>query len=131
MAFATIADLEEYTGIDPAPSDSQRLLDRASEFIEYLMLDNYNSLNALHVEAAKKATCAQVEYWIEAGENLSVTGNLRGYSSGDLSMQFGGKDGATSGTGHLADRARIHLNKECLLYRGFRNKNTEESGYYI
>lgn len=121
MAYATTDDLKVYLYLDTAPDGSERLLERASELIELLMYDNYDSTKVNHVEAAKKATCAQVEYWLESGEGINVTGPLRGYKSGDLSMQFGGKDGATSGAGHLAARASIHLNKEGLLYRGVKS----------
>ena len=121
MAYADIEDLKAYLYVAVVPDSSERLLERASELIELLMYDNYDSTLANHVAAAKKATCAQVEYWIESGEGINVTGPLKGYKSGDLSMQFGGKEGATSGAGHLAARASIHLNKEGLLYRGVKS----------
>jgi hypothetical protein len=110
--FATTEELAAYLGIaeEALPDNAVRLLARASEAVAYMMQSNYISTNAAHVESAMKATCAQVEYWIENGENI---GMAKSFSLGDLSMSFGEK-----GPSMLAPRAIQYLNYEGLRYSG-------------
>lgn len=122
MAYATTTDLAEYLGVTVGelPSDAERLLDRASELVEHAMFNNYDSSITEHVEAAKKATCAQVEFWNNIGEGTAIVGrNIEGYKSGDLSMSFG--KGSNSSVDKLSSRATLHLGRHGLLYRGVKN----------
>lgn len=120
MSFATTTDLAEYLDVtvNSLPSDSGRQLARASELVEYAVFNNYDGAKANHVEAVRKATCAQVEFWMNIGESIAIIGKgLKGYKSGDLSMDFGGSNSESS-MNKLSSRATIHLGREGLLYRG-------------
>lgn len=115
--FATNEDLAEYLNIEVnnIPPDSERLLQRASELVKQTTLNNIDIYNIKHLEAAKFAVCAQIEYWIYAGENISIIGNVASYSLDDLSMNFG--DNIIQ-QGSLCKRAIAYLNHQGLLYRG-------------
>jgi hypothetical protein len=110
--YATTDELAVYLGIaeEALPENAVRMLARASDLVTYLMGSNYLSTNAAHVESAMMATCAQVEYWIENGENV---GSASSFSLGDLSMNFG-----ANGPAKVAPRASQYLNHEGLRYTG-------------
>lgn len=112
--YATQEDLKEYLSIEKDVPDSQRLLKRASDFIHYLISRNFRPSSVKHKEAAKLATCAQVEYWLEAGESTAITGSFKSFSLGDLSMDYGDSNSTVS----LSSRSQHYLNMEGLLYRG-------------
>lgn len=117
--YATLADLATYLGVSEAnlPSNSQRLLVRASELIKQATLSNIISTNANHLEAAKLATCAQVEFWNSVDESTAIVGNLKSFKLDDLSMDF---DTPQAYSGSVCMRARAYLNDQSLLYRGVR-----------
>lgn len=98
----------------PAPPEAERLLKRASEAIDALTLGRIDPNNPEHLEAAQKATCAQVERMLELGENMEVTGRPKSFSIGNFSMDFG----SGGGFSELAPRARQYLFLAGLLYRG-------------
>lgn len=117
--YATKENLAEFLDIvvEDLPSDSNRLLKRASEMVQQAILENYNSANTKHVEAAKLAVCSQVEYWQNMGEASSIIGTVQNFSLGSLTMNF---DENKKGGNVLCDRARNFLNQQGLLYRGVR-----------
>jgi hypothetical protein len=112
MAYATTADLATYLGIPEAdlPADSTRQLQRASELLDYATMGRTTATET--ADAAKSATMAQVEFWLEAGEESDIYGskNFRSHSIGGVSIQ-----GRIS---ELAPRAKRILSAEGLLYRG-------------
>lgn len=114
MAYATEADLVEYLGVSEAdlPTDAGRLLERASEDIDYWTLGR-----ATQSEATKLAACAQVEMWLEFGEESSIRGPLQSFTLGRWSATYGSGSGG-SGPRDLAPRARRYLFTAGLLYRG-------------
>lgn len=116
-SYATKANLAEYLFIpvNQLPTDSERLLSRASELVKHATVGNIDIYNENHLEAAKKAVCAQVEYWLNIGEDKAIVGNIKNYSIGDLSVTY---DELISNKGALCDRARMFLNDYGLLYRG-------------
>lgn len=117
VAYATKADLAEYLFIpvDQLPIDSERLLSRASELVKYATIGNIDECNKNHLEVAMQATCAQIEYWINAGEDKDIIGNIKSYSLDDLSVDYGEE---AAGKGKICDRAKMYLNDYGLLYRG-------------
>lgn len=119
MAYANIDDLLAYTvNLDP-PAEASRLLERASDVIDEATLGRIDLENPEHVVAARKAVCAQVEFWISNGETEDQTGQrVKSYRVGSLSIEY--EQTATSGSsdGQLAPRARRHLLLAGLLYRG-------------
>lgn len=111
------------TSEDELPTDSSRLITRASELITDSMFENYNSNNVNHVEAAKLATCAQVEYWIKEDESTAISGGIKSYRTGDTSIVYG--DDAMP---VICQRSRNYLNKQGLLYRGLK---THRHNHYV
>ena len=65
MAYATITELADYLGVQEAdlPDDAERLLERASEMIDYYTLNRIEA-----GETASKATCMQYEWWSQFDE---------------------------------------------------------------
>jgi len=111
MAYATLTELAEYLGVDEAdlPDDAERLLERASEMMDYYTL---NKIEA--GETASKAVCAQVEQWVEVGSEGIV--QVQGVTIGPFQAQFGA--GQNRMLPELANRAKQYLILEGLLYRG-------------
>lgn len=64
----------------PDPDDLDRLLRRASELVDHYTYRPYEvdddglAVDTEVAEALRRATCAQVEQWIEVGEENSVDG---------------------------------------------------------
>lgn len=117
--YATKDDLAEFLGIsvEDLPTDSERKLSRASEMVKRSTMGNLDFLNIDHLEAAKLATCAQVEHWLEVGE-FNIPSGLKNFSLGDLNMSFGDSDASQLNNSVLCSRARDYLNDQGLLYRG-------------
>lgn len=122
--YATKEDLINYLGLidgESLPTDTERLLKRASELIYYVTFGNVDMTRENHKDAVRLATCSQVEYWLEASESIAVTGQIaNSFSLGDLSMNFGsgGNSENISNSKQLSQRARMYLNSEGLMYRG-------------
>lgn len=118
MAHAVKADLEAYVGAAvtlPSDAEIDRLLDRASELIDEITLIRcVDADNADQTEALNAATCAQVEYWLQAGEPRGMEGSVQSYSVGSVQVTYG----AGNRRPELASRARRHLLLAGLLYRG-------------
>lgn len=110
MAYATKDELATYLGVGliGLPNDADRLLERASEYMDEVTLEQIDLDDANHVDAARKATCAQVEFWLQTGEEhdiLGVTGEVQA--------------GSTRHTlpDRLAKRAKQYLRLAGLTYR--------------
>ena len=121
--YATKADLAEYLYVDELdlPENAERLLMRASEFIQQVTIGNIDNSNLKHLEALKLATCAQVEYWNTIGE--TVAAGINSFSLGDLSMDVS-KSGLASPSASLSSRSRGYLNEQGLMYRGIKGVET-------
>lgn len=117
MSYATIADLAAYmsTGVASLPSDADRLLNRASELVDFATLERVNLRSTEEVSAACQATCAQVEYWIVNGET-DLSPALKSKTVGKVSMSFAVTDRGSAGD-DLCPRARRCLWREGLLQR--------------
>ena len=116
MAYATTEELAEYLSVDEQdlPNDSDRLLDRASEIVDYYTMGRIDNTDTEQSEAAKKATMAQVEQWIEVGDEGII--KVQGLTIGDFQVQFGA--GGNRTMPELASRARKYLFLAGLLHRG-------------
>lgn len=121
--YATSAQLSAYLSRDIAllPADHARLLKRASEQIFSLVKMNYNSLRVDHVLAVQYATCAQVEFFIEAGETTNIIGNITSMGSGKTSISV---DPAS--IKRLCSRSISYLNDVGLLYRGISSSRLQQ-----
>jgi hypothetical protein len=121
-AFATTAQLAAFLGVAEAalPADADRLLDRASEFIDTVSRGRYSPDDEVESEVIDrmvKATCAQVEFWIENGEGADTGGAVVSYRAGSVSVtRSAGSAGSGSSTAErLAPRARDHLFRAGML----------------
>lgn len=115
--YATTEDLCTYLDVQDAslPQDAERLLSRASELVAHSMFNNYDETKEAHNIATRLATCAQVEYWLNASELSSISDDVASYSLGSLSIT--NRTGAEKPKG-LSARALRFLMQAGLLYRG-------------
>ncbi len=116
MVYATTDDLADYlhVNVSDLPQDVERMLERASEDVDYWTLDRIDTGHTEQAEAAMNATCAQVEMWLEAGEEGDIRGALQSFSLGQWSATFANADGPPK----LANRSWRYLLRTGLLYRG-------------
>lgn len=114
MAHATAAEYETYTG-QTAPADIDRLLDRATELLDadvllgavYDIDENSLPSDADVIAAFRDATCAQVEYWQDTGEEIDVSGRpLEEVALGSARLRYGTR-GASSGAGEPVVAPRV------------------------
>lgn len=114
--LATTADLASFLVCSEAelPSDADRMLNRASDQIYSLVKRNYIITNAEHVAAVKMAVCAQVEYYMNAGETSAIVGGITSMGSGKTSVSLD----ASASMRKLCNRSIMYLNNFGLLYRG-------------
>jgi hypothetical protein len=110
-AFATAADLTAYLPASAVldADDAARILDRATEVVAeavttgYYVDDNGNATDDSVIEALRKACCAQVEQWLEVGEENDISGYSR-----SATMSVGGLN-LSELPSTLAPRARRTL----------------------
>ncbi|MDE5415485.1 hypothetical protein [Alkalihalobacterium chitinilyticum] len=109
-SYATLEDLKEYLELTDAdfPSDINRLLLRASEFLDYATKNRLRE-----GEVARQAACAQVEFWLTLDESTDILGNIKSFNISKFSLDYG-----SNGLPTLAPRARRILARVGLLYRG-------------
>lgn len=119
VEYATKADIAEYMGKkeEELPSGIEILIRRASEIICIAMRSNYNPNNEEHVEAAKLATCAQCQDWIEREVSAVANNNVASFSLGELSITYSDVDKYSN---KLSVAAVRYLNYKHLLYKGMR-----------
>jgi hypothetical protein len=126
VAYATAEDLADYLGEQPPPDNAATLLDRASTYVDDILIGAYyqtdtngNPVDEDVAEALRKATCAQVLYWAETG-NTSGTetgdGGWRDMTIGNvrLSRSSGGSS-QTGAAATFAPDALRHLRLAGLL----------------
>jgi hypothetical protein len=114
MAYATLADLAAYTGVESTGPGDERLLQRATDLIDsalmaaYYMVDTTGTATDAGVVAAlKNACCAQVEWWRATNDDLGAQGQYT--PAPGRSVQQVVRVVAGSGLRRLAPRAREHL----------------------
>ncbi|SET94763.1 hypothetical protein SAMN05421676_11213 [Salinibacillus kushneri] len=114
MIYATEQDYKDFTG-QTAPSNFARLADKVSKIVDRLTLNRIDQDDNNHIEAAKKAVCAQIEFELSIDDNLANMDNVSSFTVGSFSMNFGG-DGQTFKK--LCQEAYTYLFDQGLLYRG-------------
>lgn len=124
MAYATTTDLNNWLGTDQeTPTNAERLLDRASELVDEVVVVAYpvddagNPTDAAVTAALRDATCAQVEWWAEVGEEADTAGEIQQVQIGSVQLGFG------AGPNRLApavvSRRTLRILKTAgLAYRG-------------
>jgi hypothetical protein len=108
VSHATTGQLATWLD-DDAPDGAEHLLDRATELIDEHIVSTYDIDDDDVKAALADATCAQVEFWLEVGEEHDVSGQRGQISVAGLQIS---KLPPT-----LALRARRALTRENLLSR--------------
>lgn len=112
MAYGTTAQLAIYLGIpeNQLPADAGRMLDRASELVDYLTKDRATDETDADILARlSKVVCAQVENWIQGGETQdTISKQVESYKVSKLSYTFSDSN-QSIGTGILCQRAAREL----------------------
>lgn len=115
VAYATTAQLDSFLAAGSLPAEASRLLERASELLDDVVtaaftVDAVTGLPTVAAVAAalRDAACAQVEFWLEVGEEHEVAGMAgRQVRVGSLSID--------RLPPRLAPRARGFLQRQGLL----------------
>jgi hypothetical protein len=101
VRYATVEQLTAYLGV-AAPADADRLLDRASEIVTglirtavYVTDDTGAATDAAVSDALARATCAQVEWWIETGDSTGASSQYSQVSIGSVNLSRGSNGGQT------------------------------------
>jgi len=117
--YATVPELTaRLSSTYAVPTDAEILLAKASEVIDYETLGAAQTLYDAdppvpsRLALLSQATCDQVEYWLEVGEEHDVVGLQPGSS-----LQ-GGRVQVQKMPGALGQRARRTLLRAGLLYWG-------------
>ena len=116
MAYATKSDVADYMGVQESslPDDTDRLIDRADEIIDYLIGIEYTETD--YTEVLKKASAAQVEYWINMGEDIDIVSLPHNFSIGSFSMGSGSS--SQNSMQEYSPRTIRYLMTAGLLYAG-------------
>jgi hypothetical protein len=110
VSYSTTAQLASWLEVDEGDlTVGDRVLARASELIDEVVVAPYDPDDEDVIEALADATCAQVEFWLEAGEEHDIGGQR-----GDIAVE-GLRIGRLPNT--LAPRARRALALQNLLTR--------------
>jgi hypothetical protein len=119
MAYVDSAFYESWTGTT-APEDFAVLANRASDVIDLLTrykAREFDTLTELQQEQIQKATCSQVDFFVEFGLN-SVQGGGESWTVGKVSVgASSGKYGEYTAKG-ISPNAVAYLEQSGLLYRG-------------
>ena len=120
MAYTTAQKVSDYTGIAVAdlPDDIDRLIDRADDVIDFVIKVKYDITDTDTELAIQKASSAQIEYWLLAGEDEDISEVTQSFKIGSFSMDAGGSSGGASSRDALAPRAYRYLLAAGLLYSG-------------
>lgn len=100
MAYATVGYFEIYLDGEPLPPYPERLLDRASELIDEMLIGAIYETDAdgeptdpADIDTLKKATCAQAQYMAALGDETGALAQFTSASAGAVS--FGRAIGST------------------------------------
>lgn len=120
MAYANTTELADYLGVDEADlsPDAPRLLERASDLIDYITRNKIDVSIVSQEDAARKATCAQYEWWAETGDELGIISQLNSMSIGEFSFSGGSSQTIQNRISTIAPRVEQYLFLEGLLYGG-------------
>ena len=92
--YATPAELGDYAGADVVDDDSPRLLARASELVDSLLIaavyvvdEQGHPLDEQVLDALRRATCAVVQWWHETGDPIGTAGQFTESQIGTLRLK--------------------------------------------
>lgn len=126
MAYATRAALSTWVGTSqtlPTDTEQDRLLERASQDIDLLLItavydvdSGGNPTDSDVAEALSDATCAQVEWWLEIGDEMGAASAWDDVAIGSVRLGRGnGSGGDGASTPPVAPRAAQRLQLAGLL----------------
>ncbi|MEU5847441.1 hypothetical protein [Saccharopolyspora shandongensis] len=85
---ATVDDLAAYAGREVVTPDSERLLARASELVDSLLITAVYSPGDEGVrDALRRATCAVVQYWRDTGDETGAASQYAAMQIGTVRLQ--------------------------------------------
>lgn len=99
MPYATGQDVADYLAVDEGslPSDIDRLLERASEDVDYWTRGRAALASMDGAVAVKNAVCALIENWMKGGEpTAAATGDISSYTAGKVSVTYATGGGVSS-----------------------------------
>lgn len=104
MAYATVDDLTDYMAPESPPSDAERVLARASEVVDRILIgavydvdEDELPTDPAVLDAIKRATLAQAHYAsLVPGTETGQAGSLAAVSVGAVSYSFRDSGGGTS-----------------------------------
>jgi hypothetical protein len=120
MAYATRADLAAWVGSSqtlPDTTEQDRLLERASTIVDGLLVaavydvdSDGNPIDTDVAAALSDATCAQVEWWLESGDELGASASWASVSIGSVRLGGGqGESGASAPAAAPRATSRLQL----------------------
>lgn len=126
LVYATLGDLTGYTAgstyVVPGEPEATRVLTAASKAIRratksavYDTDTNGYPSDAAVRQAFRDATCAQVVWWKETGDELGTGGAYDSVSIGSVSLSRGRGSGQTEQNPRLAPQAATELGNAGLL----------------
>lgn len=87
-AHATVDDLAAYAGREVVTVDSPRLLARASELVDSLLVTAVYAPGEEWIrDALRRATCAVVQFWHEAGDETGTATQCTAMQIGTVRLQ--------------------------------------------
>lgn len=124
--YATTDDLDEYLG-STSPADAAFLLRRATDDVDRMLLGSVypvdaagNPTQADHVEAIKRATCAQATY-LDPLNQEGKLGRFTSFTVGSVSASRAARSSATSPEGDQYSSAALGILRVAGLLPGVIN----------
>lgn len=121
--YATPNDLAAWlAGAAPADPEATRLLNRASEVIDWTLIGSVYAVDTNGmptdtvkiIPALRDAVCAQVEYWLDNGDEIGAGTGISMYKVEGLQVMASGKKGGAILT-RIAPRAQERLQAAGLI----------------
>lgn len=93
MAYATVEDFTAFLDPDPVPANAARLLDRASEVLDDVLMGarystdtDGNPTDPELVALFRKATCLQAQYTAALGDETGAMANVKQLTLSDQTL---------------------------------------------
>lgn len=93
-AYATTGDLQAWLARDPG-ADAPRLLQQATREVDHFLIGctynvdvNGNPTDAATIQAFNDACCAQVEWWLQNGDEFGDLSRIGSYSIEGIAVTF-------------------------------------------
>lgn len=83
MTYTDVVSLADYLSVDEndLPDDVDRMIERASQYIDFVTRNRISPYKDRHLDTAEIATNAQIEYWLQTGDEVGI---LQAFDSVDI-----------------------------------------------